>query len=165
MSWNTRRVSLLLLLMLVVLFPVGIDQVCAQVAAPAGSARPAGTAPVAQPNSNMDPDGFLKNGIHLIKDEKGRAKQIEAAIDYINDENWPTAVERLQKLLVIDEDVLVRLKRKNAQGDEVYVWVSAKQEADRLIGTLPPAGMDFYKATYGAKAADLLKKAKKNGDP
>jgi outer membrane protein assembly factor BamB/tetratricopeptide (TPR) repeat protein len=66
---------------------------------------------------------------------------------------------------MIDEDVLVRLKRKNAEGSEDYVWVSAKQEADRLISALPAAGKDFYKATYGAKAADSLKKAKQNGDP
>lgn len=118
-----------------------------------------------RPDANMNPDGFLNNGIHLVKDEKGRGKQIEAAIDYINDEDWATAVQRLQKLLEIEEDVFVRLKRKNAEGGEAYIWVSAKQEADRIIGTLPAAGLDFYKATYGAKAAELLKKAKKNGDP
>lgn len=166
MSWNARRAAIVLLPLFVILSALYLDQGRAQVktAVPAPMAPP-GVAPAARPNDHMDPDGFLKNGIHLVKDEKGRGKQIEAAIDYINDENWATAVERLQKLLEIDEDVFVRLKRKNAEGSEVYVWVSAKQEADRLISTLPAAGMDFYKATYGAKAADLLKKAKKNGDP
>ncbi len=119
----------------------------------------------ALPAPAVNPDGFLNNGIHLVKDEKGRGKQIEAAIDYIGDEDWATAVERLQKLLEIDEDVFVRLKRKNAEGSDVFVWVSAKQESDRLIGTLPAAGLDFYKSKFGAKAADLLKKAKNNGDP
>jgi outer membrane protein assembly factor BamB len=117
------------------------------------------------PDAGMNPDGFLNGGISLPKDEKNRGKAIEAAIDYIGDENWAIAIERLQKLLEIDEDVFVRLKRKNVEGKEVFIWVSAKQEADRLIGTLPPAGLDFYKATYGARAADMLKKAKKNGDP
>jgi outer membrane protein assembly factor BamB len=179
MSWNARRAFIVLLPMMFVLSAVCLDQGHAQekkkqvkapppplpVPAPPGVVAPALAPPAGQPSGNMDPDGFLKNGIHLVKDEKGRGKQIEAAIDYINDENWATAVERLQKLLEIDEDVFVRLKRKNAEGNEVYVWVSAKQEADRLISTLPQSGMDFYKATYGAKAADLLKKAKKNGDP
>jgi outer membrane protein assembly factor BamB len=172
MSWNARRVSFVLLPLFIVLSTVCLDQGHAQVKMEAKTALPAiapppppGAPPGAEVKGNMDPDGFLKNGIHLVKDEKGRGKQIEAAIDYINDENWATAVERLQKLLEIDEDVFVRLKRKNAEGNEVYVWVSAKQEADRLISTLPAAGMDFYKATYGAKAAELLKKAKKNGDP
>jgi outer membrane protein assembly factor BamB/tetratricopeptide (TPR) repeat protein len=176
MSWNARRLFIVLLPLIMVLSAVCLDQGHAQVKkeemkAPAPAAPPPppvggyGGVPGAEVKGNMDPDGFLKNGIHLVKDEKGRGKQIEAAIDYINDENWATAVERLQKLLEIDEDVFVRLKRKNAEGNEVYVWVSAKQEADRLISTLPAAGMDFYKATYGAKAAELLNKAKKNGDP
>ncbi|HTU89572.1 MAG TPA: PQQ-binding-like beta-propeller repeat protein, partial [Gemmataceae bacterium] len=163
MSWNARRAAIVLLPLIVAVSAVCLDQGRAQVKM-AAPLRPAG-APLAPSSGNMDPDGFLKNGIHLLKDEKGRGKQIEAAIDYINDENWATAVERLQKLLEIDEDVFVRLKRKNADGGESYVWVSAKQEADRLLSTLPPAGMDFYKATYGAKAAEMLKKAKKNGDP
>jgi outer membrane protein assembly factor BamB/tetratricopeptide (TPR) repeat protein len=176
MSWNARRAFIVLLLLIMVISAVCLDEGHAQQkkmeekAVPAPAAPPVPGLPgLAEPTtraeSNMDPDGFLKNGIHLVKDEKGRGKQIEAAIDYINDENWATAVERLQKLLEIDEDVFVRLKRKNAEGNEVFVWVSAKQEADRLVSTLPPAGMDFYKATYGAKAAELLKKAKKNGDP
>jgi tetratricopeptide (TPR) repeat protein len=186
MSWNARRASFVLLPLIFAFFALWLEPGRAQVKVekekkaapvpappppvplpPGGAIAPpvGGPVPVAQPGGNMDPDGFLKNGIHLVKDEKGRGKQIEAAIDYINDENWATAVERLQKLLEIDEDVFVRLKRKNAEGNEVYVWVSAKQEADRLIGTLPPAGMDFYKATFGAKAAELLKKARKNGDP
>ncbi len=171
MSWNARRTSIVLLPLIIVLSTLCLDRGHAQVKfeeKKAGGAiavpAPPG-APYSEAKGNMDPDGFLKNGIHLVKDEKGRGKQIEAAIDYINDENWATAVERLQKLLEIEEDVFVRLKRKNAEGSEVYVWVSAKQEADRLISTLPAAGLDFYKATYGAKAAELLKKAKKNGDP
>jgi outer membrane protein assembly factor BamB len=164
MSWNARRAFIVLLMLILAGSAVCLDQGRAQVKTPAPAVlAPPGAA--ARPDSHVDPDGFLKNGIHLVKDEKGRGKQIEAAIDYINDENWATAVERLQKLLEIDEDVFVRLKRKNAEGSEVYVWVSAKQEADRLISTLPAAGMDFYKATYGAKAAELLKKYKKNGDP
>jgi tetratricopeptide (TPR) repeat protein len=176
MSWNARRASIVLLPLIFACFAVWLEPGRAQVTkekvkilpvppVPPPAAAKGGPAPVAPPGGNIDPDGFLKNGIHLVKDEKGRGKQIEAAIDYINDENWATAVERLQKLLEIDEDVFVRLKRKNAEGREVYVWVSAKQEADRLLGSLPPAGMDFYKATYGAKAAELLKKAKQNGDP
>src|SRR5579883_350259 len=169
MSWNARRASIVLLPLILTASAFWLEPGHAQVkmidkAKTVPIAPPAAQQP-GRPDANMNPDGFLNNGIHLVKDEKGRGKQIEAAIDYINDENWATAVQRLQKLLEIDEDVFVRLKRKNAEGNEVFVWVSAKQEADRLIGTLPAAGLDFYKATYGAKAADLLKKAKKTGDP
>lgn len=182
MSWNLRRAAIVLLAPIVAASAVWLDQGHAQdkgvkkaVPIPAGvvpppppggpgGQPPAGGALVER-NSRLNPDGFLNNGIHLVKDEKRRGKAIEAAIDYINDENWPVATESLQKLLEIDEDVFVRLKRANAEGEEVYVWVSVKQEADRLLAALPPAGKDFYKTAYGAKAAGLLKKAKKNGDP
>jgi outer membrane protein assembly factor BamB/tetratricopeptide (TPR) repeat protein len=176
MSWNARRASIVLLPLFVAVSIVWLepghaqekakDKAAVKVApalpAPPGMAK---GVPAGRPGSNVDPDGFLNNGIHLVKDEKRRDRQIEAALDYIEKERWDIAIERLQKLLEIEEDVFVRLKRKNDAGEESYNWVSAKQEADRILGTLPPAGMDFYKTTYGAKAADLLKKAKKNGDP
>ena len=158
MSWNARRASFVLLALIVAVSAVWLDPGHAQVRVQQKQAvilpaPPPVPPPPGRGGANLNPDGFLNNGIHLVKDEKGRGKQIEAAIDYINDEDWAIAIERLQKLLVIEEDVFVRLKRKNVEGNEVFVWVSAKQEADRLIATLPAAGKDFYKATYGAKAA------------
>ncbi len=168
MSWNARRASIVLLALFAVVSAFGLAQVLAQIRGRPVSipvpVAPPGADPTAV-NPAVDPDGFLNNGIQLLKDEKGRGKAIEAAIDYIGDEDWATAVERLQKLLEIDEDVFVRLKRKNEEGKEVFVWVSVKREADRLIGSLPAAGMDFYRSKYDAPAAELLKKAKKNGDP
>jgi outer membrane protein assembly factor BamB/tetratricopeptide (TPR) repeat protein len=166
MSWNSRRASLVLLALLVVVYTVCLDTGRAQdkdkaPAAPAGG-------PIAAPapsDPSANPDGFLNSGISLPKDEKGRKKAIEAAKDYIEDKNWPIAIERLQKLVEIDEDVFVRMTRTNAEGKEVLAWVSVKQEADRLIGTLPAEGMDFYKATFGARAADMLKRARQTGDP
>jgi outer membrane protein assembly factor BamB/tetratricopeptide (TPR) repeat protein len=167
MSWNARRASIVLLALIVAVSAVWLDQGHAQVKGikkevppPGGPGRPGGT------DKGANPDGFLNNGgIRLVKDEKGRGKQIEAILDFIDDgDQWLTVVERLHRLLKIEEDVFVRLKRKNDEGQDVYVWVSAKQEADRLIGTLPPDGLDIYKNTYGGEAANLLKKAKKDGD-
>src|SRR5690348_6116980 len=167
MSWNARRASIVLLPLILTASAFWLEPGRAQDkdAKMAPLAPPAAATPPARQNANMNPDGFLNNGIHLVKDEKRRSDQIQAALDYISDEKWDVAVQRLQKLLEIDEDVFVRLKRKNAEGDDVFIRVSAKQEADRLIGALPAAGKDFYNATFGAKAAELLKKAKKNGDP
>ena len=170
MSCHSRRASVVLLALLVAVSTVCLDSGRAQVkiAVPAQPVPgvPGGpmTAP-AQADPGANPDGFLNSGISLPKDEKGRKKAIEAAKDYIEDKNWPIAIERLQKLVEIDEDVFVRLTRTNAEGKEVLAWVSVKQEADRLIGSLPQEGMDFYKATFGARAADMLKKARQTGDP
>ena len=167
MSCYSRRASVVLLALLVAVSTVCLDSGRAQVKI-AVPAQPVPGGPVAAPapsDPGANPDGFLNSGISLPKDEKGRKKAIEAAKDYIEDKNWPIAIERLQKLVEIDEDVFVRLTRTNAEGKEVLAWVSVKQEADRLIGSLPTEGMDFYKATYGARAADMLKKARQTGDP
>jgi outer membrane protein assembly factor BamB/tetratricopeptide (TPR) repeat protein len=167
MSWNTRRAFLVLLALLVAVSALWLEQGRAQVKIAIQQqpgALPAAVPPPG-PDASVNPDGFLNGGISLPKDEKGRGKSIEAAIDYIKEEDWKTAIPTLQKLLEIDEDVFVRLTRKNAENKEVSIWVSVKQEADRLIGGLPAAGLDYYKVTYGARAADLLKKAKQSGDP
>jgi outer membrane protein assembly factor BamB len=171
MSCNSRRASIVLLTLVVAASAVCLDPGLAQFKqiekdTDKGKLAPAQPPSEAKtPDAGMNPDGFLNGGISLPKDEKNRGKAIEAAIDYIEDKDWPVAIERLQKLVEIDEDVFVRLRRKNEDGKDIFVWVSAKQEADRLIGSLPSDGLDFYKAKHGAQAADLLKKAKTNGDP
>ena len=164
MSWNTRRASIVLLVLFVTVSAAWLDQGHAQDKGKLAPGLPITRPPLppGKPNPAVNPDGFLRDGIHLAKDEKNRGKAIEAAIDYIGEGKWDIAIESLQKLLKIDEDVFVRLKRKNDEGNEIYVWVSAKQEADRLIGTLPPKGLDAYKVAFNDKAAGILMKAKKN---
>jgi outer membrane protein assembly factor BamB len=173
MSWNARRASIVLLALFLVISAYWMERVQAQlrgqikggpIPVPVDPKPPLEEGPNGV-NPAVDPDGFLNNGIQLLKDEKGRGKAIEAAIDYIADEDWATAIEQLQKLLEINEDVFVRLKRKNGEGKEIFVWVSAKREADRLIGSMPEVGRDLYRAKFNEKAAGLLKQAKKNGDP
>ena len=95
--------------------------------------------------------------------DNDRRKMIEAAVDYIKEEDWRVATETLQKLLMFPEDKMVEVDRKGPDGKFVTVPVSARKEADRLVGTLPAKGMEYYTAQYGGDAADMLKKAKENG--
>src|SRR5205085_10840507 len=44
-------------------------------------------------------------------------------------------------------------------------WVGVKKEASRLLANLPDKGKDFYKLTYGPKAAALLADARAKSDP
>jgi outer membrane protein assembly factor BamB/tetratricopeptide (TPR) repeat protein len=166
---NPRRAVFVLLALIVGVSGVCLDQGRAQVKVMKGigvkTATPAVPQPPAEAKGDANPDGFLNSGISLPKDEKRRNKAIQAAVDYIEKGDWTIAIPHVQKLLEIDEDVFVRLTRKNADGKEVPTWVSVKREADRLIGTLPPTGLDFYKVSFGAKAAEMLKKAKQSGDP
>lgn len=177
MSWNARRASIVLLALIVAASAVLLDSGRAQFEKKAADVDKKVVRPVPMPPSpgngdaGMNPDGFLTGGISLPKDEKGRGKALEAAADYIeraveerSEDAWATAFETLQKILKIDEDVYVRLKRTNAEGKSTFVWISAKQEADRIIATLPKEGMERYQTKFGDVAADLLKKAKKTGD-
>ena len=91
-------------------------------------------------------------------------KKIEAAKDYIKDEDWETACRILQDLLMLDQDYFTKVPRKGPDGKETISWVSVKAEADRLVATLPEKGMEWYKLTYGPKSSELLKQAKESSD-
>jgi outer membrane protein assembly factor BamB/tetratricopeptide (TPR) repeat protein len=165
MSWNARRASIVVLALIVAVSAVWLDHGRAQLEKiKGGPIMPAPPGADKAKTERGDPDGFLKGGITLVKDDKGRGQKIAAILDYIDDGKWDTAVDSLQQLLKMEEDVFVRLERKNDAGDKVYVWVSAKQEADRIVAKLPKEGMDWYKEKYGKTAADMLKKAKETGD-
>ncbi|HEV3257311.1 MAG TPA: PQQ-binding-like beta-propeller repeat protein, partial [Gemmataceae bacterium] len=52
-----------------------------------------------------------------------------------------------------------------AHGKEAVSWVSVRSEANRLLSTLPPQGLEHYRLSYGAIARDMLNQAKSNSDP
>jgi outer membrane protein assembly factor BamB len=129
--------------------------------------QPAIKAPVPKdvPVAKEDKDDFGDNSaISLPRDNKLKS-QIEAAVDYIREEDWVLATEILQKLVSIKEDVFAKLPRKTPEGKNAEIWTSVRAEANRLIASLPPKGMAFYQLTYGPKAAEMLKEAKATNKP
>jgi outer membrane protein assembly factor BamB len=119
--------------------------------------------PKTQPKKGPGAPGEFDPNVSLPED-RGYKVQIEAAEDYIRLENWEEATGILQKLVDIQEDKFTPVLRKTPQGQEAYVWRSVKQEANRLIGALPPNGRKFYQDTYGPPAAARLKEAKENNN-
>jgi outer membrane protein assembly factor BamB len=85
--------------------------------------------------------------------------RLEAAADYIETESWAEATRVLQGLLE-GPDVLVP-----PRGDGAGTWRSAREEAQRLLTSLPPEGRERYRQTYGPKADALLKAALKDNKP
>src|SRR5262249_16925858 len=66
----------------------------------------------------------------------------------------------LQSLLDTKEDVFLEVPGpKNA-----VKRVSLRQEADRLLGSLPPKGREFYELQYGPRAKARLAEAMAKGD-
>ena len=90
-------------------------------------------------------------------------KRLEAARDHLAVENWKKAADILQSVLDAGEDVFVPVRRRDRDGKERLVRVSARAEANRLLGDLPPKAQEFYRLTYGPQAAEILSGARKSG--
>ncbi len=163
MSWSSRRASVVLAILAVLGILTCWQQVSAQriIRKPPIAVDPTTEQPPSQPT---DPNG-LTSGIDLVVKDR-LEQQIVAAQDYIQDENWATAVDILQQLLDIKEDVFASVTRKGADGKVGKSIVSVRAEANRMVANLPPKGLEFYKKTHGPTAASLLKQAKElNNDP
>jgi len=111
-------------------------------------------------------DGFDNAGLNPPRDNSDPPlrDKVKAAEEYIKDAQWATATRALQDLIDRREDVFVPITREGPGGKKVDTWVSIKSEANRLLGTLPREGLDFYQLTYGPAAARMLKEARAAGD-
>src|SRR6267378_230734 len=137
--------------------------------APAGAvpAVPPGTTPEEQAKDAND----FSHAMTLPTDNKLQ-KKMEAAQDIINEniknskaETWGEAARLLQSLLDGKEDVFVQVKRKDKAGKEAVHWISVRAEANRLLGTMPSQGKEFYELRYGATARARLDEAKTTSNP
>jgi outer membrane protein assembly factor BamB len=107
----------------------------------------------------------FSDSITLPTDRQVKKRLEHAQDDYIKHEEWDKACQLLQSILDGKEDVFVQVPRKEAGSAEKTSWTSAKAEANRLIGTMPANGLQFYEVMYGGKAREILGKAKQQGDP
>lgn len=92
-------------------------------------------------------------------------KRIETALDYLKEGAWAETIRLLQALLDAEQDVFLQQEEKVAGGKTVVRWLSARMEAERMIGALPAKGREHYELTIGRLAADLLKQGQASNDP
>src|SRR5262249_15044892 len=117
------------------------------------------------PANADDPNTVGEFGMVTVVTEKKHRDKLAAARDYIKDKQWDKAVFLLQGLLDLErEDVMVPVPRVGPDGREATSWVSVRQEANRLIGSLAKDGMEVYKLQNNQKAAEVLKQAKETSD-
>jgi outer membrane protein assembly factor BamB/tetratricopeptide (TPR) repeat protein len=91
---------------------------------------------------------------------------IQAAQDYIAKKEWGTAAECLQQLLEDKQDSFVEIDAaSDDKGKPSKRRVSVRNEANRLIGELPPDGLQMYQVKYGQAASESLKEALETNDP
>jgi outer membrane protein assembly factor BamB/tetratricopeptide (TPR) repeat protein len=116
---------------------------------PISSALPADE----KPSEESDPLG-------LVLDRRA-GMQLQAAADYIKDEDWKSAVRLLQHLLDDKPYTLARLAGRDGKAAR---YVCAGAEAERLLAVMPEAGRQVYQQTFGPAAAELLGQTRKDRD-
>src|SRR5581483_3110039 len=94
--------------------------------------------------------------------EHSLRKKLDAAQDYIQAGQWLHAVRLLQLILDSPEDSF--LERPERDGKSRGHWVGARAEAERLLASLPAAGLEVYQVTYNAQARKLYGEAARGGD-
>jgi outer membrane protein assembly factor BamB/tetratricopeptide (TPR) repeat protein len=91
---------------------------------------------------------------------------IQAAQDYIKKKEWGTAAECLQQLLEDKQDSFIEIDAPaDDKGKPAKRRMSVRTEANRLIGELPPDGLETYQVKYGQVAGNNLKAALEANDP
>lgn len=100
-----------------------------------------------------------------VPTDREARRLIQAAQDYIKKKEWRVAAECLQSLLESREDTFLELDGTTDQGKPEKRRLSVRSEANRLIGELPPDGLEFYQVLYGQTAGERLKEALEKSDP
>lgn len=162
MTFSTRRTAVVLLIL-------GLA-VCLALLAPAWAQKALPVplpAPVDPNNPNGEPNKDPNEFSHALTlpTDNTLAARVSAAEDYIREKNWETACRELQRLLDRQQDVFIQVYRKDGSGRETRPWVSVRAEAERLLGSLPPEGMEFYRLNQRAASRQLLDKARAESDP
>ena len=116
--------------------------------------------PAPQPAEAEKP---FTDAVTLPVDREAR-RLIQAAQDYIKKKEWRIASECLQSLLENREDSFLEVETNSEPGKTEKRRVSVRTEANRLIGELPPDGLEFYQVQYGQAAEARLKEALEKND-
>ncbi len=97
--------------------------------------------------------------------ERDHKRRLEGVRDYLNVKDpanikWGEVCSFLQQILNSKSDSFFDVKYK--VGDKWHInRISVKTEANRIISTFSPEGLQFYQQAEGANAADLLDAARK----
>jgi tetratricopeptide (TPR) repeat protein len=138
--------------------------------------RAAGQPPAAVPlpaGGPVSADAKKKDGLRSLEamtfpSDRNARQMIQAVKDYLEEHKdkpnapWDKICFAAQQVLDEKSDSFFEVTRKDDDTGKVQ-RVSAKAEANRLIGGFPPAGRQFYQLTYGPPAEAALAAARQNG--
>lgn len=122
--------------------------------APAAAARAEKDADVAEGQEKPD-----DSAAHVFsRPTREDLRNLAAAQRLLEDGRTSEAIGFLQAILNGPEDFFYQPDPKRD------TRLSLKREAQRLIGQMPPEGLQLYELRYGAEARELLRKATADGD-
>jgi outer membrane protein assembly factor BamB len=108
------------------------------------------------PITKAEDEGDFTDRVILPR-ERAAERMVETARQYVLEEDWSNAIKVLQYLLNSKEDNFLK--------DEKGRWVSVRNEANRILGSMPRDGQQFYEQKYGSEARQILKRGLAAGDP
>jgi outer membrane protein assembly factor BamB len=119
--------------------------------------------PIPQPVPASNAAGF--SSVRIIEDTRIR-RVIMVGCDCIMDEEWNQAIEALQAVLNEKKDYYVQVAESDPANPkrEITRWASAKFEANNLIASMPPKGLQAYELAHGKTAKKMLEDARKDDD-
>lgn len=94
--------------------------------------------------------------------DRDQERKLEAIRDYIQTGDFREVTQALQDILDHPQDCFVPVARESS-GQKTVAWVSARVEANRLLGSLPAKGRQVYEVLSGGKAGAMLKEARASG--
>jgi len=97
-------------------------------------------------NASPDPDVFPRP-------ERTLVRQLTSANELVQQRRWGEAVRCLDVILRSPEDYLYQPDEKEP------LHRSLRSEANRILGSLPPEGRQWYELQYGSQARQLLNRA------
>ncbi len=119
--------------------------------------------PAAQKQPDPSPGRPEFSNFIALPTDRDLERKLEAIRDYIQSGDFREVTQALQSILDNPQDCFLPLRRR-AGGKETVAWVSARSEANRLLGRLPAKGRETYEVLSGGRAGSLLKDAKQKGD-
>ncbi len=106
--------------------------------------------------SGGEKEGEVENV--FVPPQRSTIQNLNQAKQLIAEEQYAEAVRLLDAVLEQEEDAFFQVDRKEA------VHRSVKNEAQRLIGSMPARGLELYRLSYGAKARRALDEAIASAD-
>lgn len=123
-----------------------------------------------QPNPKTDDPKTESDGFEALNlpEDRDAKQRFAAVIDYLKERDaksvpWDVVCSTAQSLLDLKSDSFYPLVEKGNDGSTKKRYLSIKDQTNKIIGTFPKEGRQFYELNYGPMATATVKEAVEAG--